>query len=166
MVVYQGSAERADRLFHALADATRREIVALTLTDEHSVSDLARRFPMSFAAVQKHVAVLEGAGLVTKRRQGREQRVRGNAEALREVHRLLDELAALWRGRIERMAAILAEPDPSEPDPSENDPSENDPSAHDPSENDPANGAMTDCQTESPNNQQTMNEHTTRSGRA
>ncbi|WP_250282507.1 ArsR/SmtB family transcription factor, partial [Frankia sp. CiP1_Cm_nod2] len=112
MVVYQESAERADRLFHALADATRREIVALTLTGEHSVSQLARRFPMSFAAVQKHVAVLERAGLVSKQRQGREQRVRGNADALREARRLLDQLADVWRGRLDRINMILADPDP------------------------------------------------------
>ncbi|WP_261570925.1 ArsR/SmtB family transcription factor [Frankia gtarii] len=115
MVVHTDSAGRAahaDRLFHALADATRREIVALTLTSEQSVSELARRFPMSFAAVQKHVTVLAGAGLVTKHRHGREQRVRGNPEALREAHRLLDQLAQLWRGRIDRMGAILAEPAP------------------------------------------------------
>ena len=67
----------SDRLFHALADAMRRQIAALTLNGEHSVSDLARRFPMRFPAVQKHLAVLERAGLVTKQRQGREQRVRG-----------------------------------------------------------------------------------------
>jgi DNA-binding transcriptional ArsR family regulator len=112
MVVHLGSADRADRLFHALADTTRREIVALTLTGEHSVSDLARRFPMSFAAVQKHVAVLERAGLVTKQRQGREQRVRGNADALGEAHRLLDQLAAVWQGRIDRIGAILTDPHP------------------------------------------------------
>jgi DNA-binding transcriptional ArsR family regulator len=114
MVVRQESADRADRLFHALADATRREIVALTLTGEYSVSDLARRFPMSFAAVQKHVAVLARAGLVTKQRHGREQRVRGNADALREARRLLDQLAAVWRGRIDRIGAILADPDPGD----------------------------------------------------
>ena len=112
MVVRQESAERADRIFHALADATRREIVALTLAGEYSVSDLARRFPMSFAAVQKHVAVLEQAGLVTKERRGREQRVRGNADSLREAHRLLDQLADVWRGRIDRISAILADPGP------------------------------------------------------
>ncbi|WP_438271658.1 ArsR/SmtB family transcription factor [Streptomyces phaeochromogenes] len=99
-----------------MADATRREIVALTLAGEYSVSDLARRFPMSFAAVQKHVAVLEQAGLVTKERQGREQRVRGSADSLREAHRLLDQLADVWRGRIDRIGAILADPDP-DPDP-------------------------------------------------
>jgi DNA-binding transcriptional ArsR family regulator len=98
MVVGEG----ADRIFHALADATRREIVSLVLSDEYSVSDLARRFPMSFAAVQKHVAVLEHAGLVTKRRQGREQRVRGNADALRETHRLLDQLIPIRIGRREQ----------------------------------------------------------------
>ncbi len=144
MVVDQGSAEHADRLFHALADATRREIVALTLTGEHSVSELARRFPMSFAAVQKHVAVLEGAGLVTKRRQGREQRVRGNADALREVHRLLDELAALWRGRIDRMAAILAEPDPSDSDPSDSDMAGSDMAGSDTADDRPADNERAD----------------------
>jgi DNA-binding transcriptional ArsR family regulator len=92
MVVYQESSERADRLFQALADATRREIVAITLTGEHTVSDLARRFPMSFAAVQKHVAVLERAGLVVKHRHGREQRVMGNPDALREARSLLAHL--------------------------------------------------------------------------
>lgn len=99
---------RADRLFQALADATRREIVALTLTDERSVTELAQRFPMSFAAVQKHVAVLERAGLVTKERRGREQRVKGNADALDEVHRLLDRLAEMWRGRVDRIGDLLA----------------------------------------------------------
>lgn len=108
MVVGDG-AEHADRLFHALADATRREIVALVLAEERSVSELARRFPTSFAAVQKHVVVLERAGLVTKRRHGREQRVRGDVAALREAHRLLDRLEALWRDRIDRIDQILAE---------------------------------------------------------
>jgi DNA-binding transcriptional ArsR family regulator len=110
MVVRQRSAGHADRLFHALADETRREIVALTMSGEHSVSELARRFPMSFAAVQKHVAVLEGAGLVTKQRRGREQRVRGNPQALREIQLLLDQLAAAWRERIDRIDALLAAP--------------------------------------------------------
>ncbi|TPQ16456.1 ArsR/SmtB family transcription factor [Streptomyces sporangiiformans] len=114
MVVRQESIDRADRLFQALGDVTRREIVALTLTGDHSVSELARRFPMSFAAVQKHVAVLERAGLVIKERQGREQRVRGNADALSEVHRLLDQLAAVWQGRIDRIGEILADPDPED----------------------------------------------------
>lgn len=115
MVVGIGAADRhkADRLFHALADETRRDIVARTMQGEYSVSALARLYPMSFAAVQKHVAVLEGAALVTKRRQGREQRVSGNVHTLRQACRLLDELEALWRSRIDRFGDILAE-DPSE----------------------------------------------------
>ena len=77
------------------------------LRDERSVSDLAAGYEMSFAAVQKHVAVLERAGLVEKRRNGREQLVRGRVEALRDVHRALDELETLWRDRIDRIDSIL-----------------------------------------------------------
>jgi DNA-binding transcriptional ArsR family regulator len=114
MVVDNRTTDSADRIFHALADGTRREVVALTLAGEYSVSDLARRFPSSFAAVQKHVAVLEVAGLVIKERRGREQRVRGNPEALREARRLLDRLEIVWRERIDRIGELLAEPDPGE----------------------------------------------------
>lgn len=103
--------ERVDLLFHALADATRREIVAITLHDQHSVSDLARRFPMSFAAVQKHVAVLERAGLVVKHRRGREQLVRADSGALDRARELLDDLETTWRDRIARIDAVLSDPD-------------------------------------------------------
>jgi DNA-binding transcriptional ArsR family regulator len=109
VVVVTAEAERADRIFHALADATRRDIVAVVLQTEQSVSDLARRYPMSFAAVQKHVAVLERAGLVTKQRRGREQRVRGDVATLREARHLLDGLEVLWRGRLDRIGYLLAE---------------------------------------------------------
>jgi DNA-binding transcriptional ArsR family regulator len=101
--------ERADRLFRALSDPTRRDIVRRTLDSEYSVSGLARRYPMSFAAVQKHVAVLAAAGLVTKRRQGREQLVRGEVDTLQEAGRLLDQLESVWRGRIERIGEVLAD---------------------------------------------------------
>jgi len=99
--------ERADRVFHALADATRRDIVVRTLEGEHSVSALARRYPMSFAAVQKHVAVLEQVGLVSKVRRGRELLVRSEPETLRRAREALDHLEEAWRGRIERMGALL-----------------------------------------------------------
>ena len=99
--------EQADEIFHALADATRRDILAAVLQSDHSVSELARRYPMSFAAVQKHVSALERAGLVTKTRQGREQRVRGDVQTVQSVHGLLDQLEALWRGRIDRMDQLL-----------------------------------------------------------
>src|SRR6478609_2450489 len=99
---------RTDRLFHALADATRRDIVTQTLGRERSVSDLASLYPMSFAAVQKHVAVLADAGLVSKHRRGREQLVRGEVGRVRDVHRLLDELESTWRDRLDRFGAVLA----------------------------------------------------------
>jgi DNA-binding transcriptional ArsR family regulator len=110
MVVGMAEAERADAVFHALADPTRRDILAVVLRDAHSVSDLARRYPISFAAVHKHVGALERAGLVTKTRHGREQRVRGEVATLRRAHGLLDDLETRWRGRIDRIEEILADP--------------------------------------------------------
>jgi DNA-binding transcriptional ArsR family regulator len=101
--------EHLDRVFHALADATRRDILVRALDGGHSVSALARRYPMSLAAVQKHVTVLEGAGLVSKQRRGREQLVQSNVEAIRTAQRLLDQLEAAWRGRIARIGAILTD---------------------------------------------------------
>jgi DNA-binding transcriptional ArsR family regulator len=98
-----------DDVFHALADGTRRDIVERTLTAEYSVSALARLYPMTFAAVQKHVAVLERAALISKRRQGRETLVSGNVETIREAARLLDELENVWRARVARMHDILEE---------------------------------------------------------
>jgi DNA-binding transcriptional ArsR family regulator len=100
--------DRADALFHALADRTRRDILRRVLAGEHSVSALAASYPMSFAAVQKHVAVLERAGLLSKRRQGREQLASGEVEALRSAAHLLGELEQMWRGRIERIDQLLA----------------------------------------------------------
>lgn len=96
-------------MFHALADATRRDIVRHAMHEEQSVSTLARRYPMSFAAVQKHVAVLESAGLVTKRRTGREQLVQGRIESISEAHCLLDEFESMWRSRLDRFGAVLAD---------------------------------------------------------
>ena len=115
MVVDLLNTEWADRVFHALADPTRRDIVVRTLEGAHSVSALARRYPMSFAAVQKHVAVLEEAGLVTKHRNGREQLVRGNVDTIRRASRLLDALEEVWRGRVERMNEVLADPEGGTP---------------------------------------------------
>jgi DNA-binding transcriptional ArsR family regulator len=99
---------RADALFHALADRTRRDIMRRVLAGEHSVSTLAAKYDMSFAAVQKHVAVLEKAGLLTKRRSGREQLARGDVEAVRSVASLLVDLEQIWRGRIARIDDLIA----------------------------------------------------------
>src|ERR1700716_1452773 len=98
-----------DRMFGALADHTRRDIVRRGISAEEGVVELASHYPMSFAAVQKHVAVLERAGLVTKERIGRRKVVRTNLDALRIARRLLDQYEELWRGRIDRMDELIAD---------------------------------------------------------
>ncbi len=109
MVVDRVSDAELDRLFQALADSTRRDIVARVLTGEYSVSGLAAEYAMSFAAVQKHVAVLERASLVTKEKRGREQIVRIHLEGLRRARRLLDDYEEIWQQRVARIDDILAE---------------------------------------------------------
>lgn len=103
----ESNEDRADALFHALSDRTRRDILRRVLAGEHSVTALAASYDMSFAAVQKHVAVLERAGLLTKRRHGREQLASGDVEAVRSVASMLDELEGVWRGRISRIDELL-----------------------------------------------------------
>jgi DNA-binding transcriptional ArsR family regulator len=97
-----------DSVFAALADATRRDIVLRAMAGREGVAELAEHYPMSFAAVQKHVAVLERAGLVTKQRSGRRKVVRTNVHGLRLARSLLDEYEELWRGRIERMTDLIS----------------------------------------------------------
>jgi DNA-binding transcriptional ArsR family regulator len=109
VVVDELNGDQADRVFHALADSTRRDIVARVIRTEQSVSALAQHYPMSFAAVQKHVAVLEQARLVVKQRRGREQIVHADVGVLRGAARLLDAYELIWRRRADDMAAILAE---------------------------------------------------------
>ncbi len=98
-----------DRVFAALAEGTRRDIVWRARAGEEGGVELAAHYPMSFAAVQKHVAVLERAGLVTKERIGRRKVVRSNVEAIRAAQRMLDRYEQLWRERIERMEQLLVE---------------------------------------------------------
>jgi len=101
--------DRVDAFFHALSDRTRRDILRRVLAGEHSVTALAAAYDMSFAAVQKHVAVLERAGLLTKRRHGREQLASGDVDAIRSVASMLTELEDVWRGRIVRIEALIQE---------------------------------------------------------
>jgi len=108
MVVSVQSTFDPDLVFAALADATRRDIVLRALDGREGVAELAGHYPMSFAAVQKHVAVLERAGLVSKTRIGRRKVVRTEIEALRRARGLLDQYEALWRGRIDRMTDLIA----------------------------------------------------------
>ncbi|WP_294181982.1 helix-turn-helix transcriptional regulator [uncultured Schumannella sp.] len=103
------SDDEVNRIFRALADTTRRDIVRRTLVSEVSVSQLADAYVMSFAAVQKHVAVLEEARLVTKEPRGRERMVRGNPDRIRQAQHLLTQFEQLWRARIDRLDALLEE---------------------------------------------------------
>jgi DNA-binding transcriptional ArsR family regulator len=136
MVVQSVTPERTDAadvdvdlVFHALADATRRDIIARTLVQEQSVSTLAERYAMSFAAVQKHVAVLERATLVTKERRGREQIVSGNPASLRVASHLIRQYEQMWSDRAGRISGLLAAMDesPEEDRPTEVRPTENQP---------------------------------------
>jgi DNA-binding transcriptional ArsR family regulator len=103
-----------NQLFSALSDSTRRDIVRRVMREEASVSVLAERYTMSFAAVQKHIAVLERAGLVWKQRCGREQLVRGDILAIRRATTLLDQYEEIWRDRIGRIEHLLTEPSPGD----------------------------------------------------
>lgn len=101
--------DRADAWFHALSDRTRRDILRRVLEEEQSVSALARNYPISLTAVQKHVAVLERAGLIIRRRRGRETLTRGDTENLLAAARLLEGLERRGREHIERIDALLDE---------------------------------------------------------
>ena len=116
------SNEQIDRVFHALAAATRRDILRRTIEGEYSVSALARDYDMSFAAVQKHVAVLEEAGLIIKRAEGRERLVRADPAMIARARALLARYEELWRSRIDRLDALLAEPRTAGPAPSSTEP--------------------------------------------
>ena len=110
MVVYEISDAEVDRVFHALADATRRDILRRVLVADASISELARAYPMSMTAVQKHVTVLQEAGLVRKNRRGREQQVAAERDGLARAQALLDDLERQWRDRFYRIGELLAAP--------------------------------------------------------
>lgn len=115
MVVDDIDDEATSQVFHALADTTRRDILRRAVSGDLSVSRLAEHYPMSFAAVQKHVAVLERAGLVSKQRNGREHLVKTNPRAVRAIRDTIDRLENAWFGRIERMARLLDEDTKGQP---------------------------------------------------
>ena len=102
--------EHADRVFRALAHRTRRDVIRRAMNGTLSVSELARLYPMSTTAVQKHVAVLEEAGLVHLTRRGRQQLVQTEIDTVAEAQALLAEFERLWRGRLDRISDVLAEP--------------------------------------------------------
>ncbi|MGH8891664.1 MAG: ArsR/SmtB family transcription factor [Acidothermaceae bacterium] len=108
MVADRLTDDDVDRVFQALADATRRDILTRAIAGDQSVSALARHYEMSFAAVQKHVAVLERAALVTKERRGREQIVHGDLSTVRKATALLNAYEQIWVQRATQIADLLA----------------------------------------------------------
>lgn len=108
-MVAQLTETQLNQLFRALADGTRRDILRRTLVGAVSVSGLAADYAMSFAAVQKHVAVLEDAGLIHKESAGRERLVRANPEQLARARACLDQLELIWRHRLSGLDDVLAE---------------------------------------------------------
>jgi DNA-binding transcriptional ArsR family regulator len=115
MVIGSISDRQADVVFHALADTTRRDIVTRAMTAELSLSALAQKYPMSFAAVHKHVSVLEAAGLIGKRRSGREQLVHAEVDTIRRAQDLLDRFERLWTGRLNRIDDMLTDTNEGKP---------------------------------------------------
>jgi DNA-binding transcriptional ArsR family regulator len=107
VVLQEESEESLNQLFRALADGTRRDILVRSIIGTPSVSELAAHYEMSFAAVQKHVAVLERAGLVRKRANGREQRVSADRARLRRAGELLDFYESVWRQRVAQLDDVL-----------------------------------------------------------
>ncbi|MCB0869374.1 MAG: winged helix-turn-helix transcriptional regulator [Solirubrobacterales bacterium] len=98
---------QVDLLFHALSDRTRRDIMSKVSESEQSISDLARQYEVSFAAIQKHVSVLERAELVTKTEQGRRKLVHNNPDTLRRAAELLARYEQVWTQRINAIEQIL-----------------------------------------------------------
>ena len=112
MVAQQLTETEADEIFRALADSTRRDILRRSIRQEQSISSLAESYPMSWAAVQKHVSVLERASLITKERRGKQQIVRAQLDTVRRASLLLDRFEQLWRDRITRLDDLLTEETP------------------------------------------------------
>jgi len=98
---------RLDAVFHALADPTRRGMLATLAEGEKSVGALAEPFAMSLAGAAKHVKVLEGAGLVVRRKLGRNQLCRLNPEPLAQAERWLRQWERFWTLRLDALEALI-----------------------------------------------------------
>ena len=98
-----------DSVFGSLADATRRDILARVASQEHSVGELVAKYNMSFAAISKHLKVLETAKLISKRKEGKKHMVSLAPTALQSADEYLEQYRALWEARFDRLEAVLQE---------------------------------------------------------
>ncbi len=98
---------RLDTVFRALADPTRREMLASLALGEKSIGELAQPFPITFAGASKHVKVLEGAGLIERRKVGRIQLCKARPEPLAEATRWLSQWEQCWMLRLDRLEALI-----------------------------------------------------------
>lgn len=105
----KSESQQLDRLFHALGDATRREMLRALSEGERTVSELAQPFAMSLAAVSKHVKALEAAGLITREVRWREHHCRLNAVAMAEAHSWLSFYEQFWTERLDKLESLLRE---------------------------------------------------------
>ncbi len=105
MVKYQTNT--LDRTFAALADPTRRRILADLAHGDQCVTRLARPYKMSLPAISKHLRVLEKAGLLRRRRYGRVHEMRLEAEPLKQAAKWVEEYRKFWEGSLDRLAAYL-----------------------------------------------------------
>ena len=105
MVKY--SSKALNRTFAALADPTRRRILAHLARGDRRVTDLARPHDMSLPAVSKHLRVLENAGLLRRRRYGRVHEMKLNPEPLKKAAQWVGEYRKFWEGSLDRLAAYL-----------------------------------------------------------
>jgi DNA-binding transcriptional ArsR family regulator len=100
--------EHLDEVFGALADPTRRDILAQLALGEATVTEIARRYPVSLNAISKHLMVLEGAGLVARHVEGRTHLMRLEAEPLRNAQRWLEMYRGFWESRLDALEEFLA----------------------------------------------------------
>jgi DNA-binding transcriptional ArsR family regulator len=99
--------DRLDTTFHALADPTRRGMLASLALGEKSIGELAQPFAMSFAGASKHVKVLEDAGLIARRKVGRTHIIRIDAKPLEEAERWIRQWEKFWSVRLDRLEALI-----------------------------------------------------------
>jgi DNA-binding transcriptional ArsR family regulator len=98
---------RLDTTFHALADPTRRGMLASLALGDKSIGELAEPFAMTFAGASKHVKVLEDAGLISRRKEGRTHIISIDAQPLEEAERWMRQWEKFWNARLDRLEALI-----------------------------------------------------------